>query len=211
MITELNDHGFTDEATTTKVRALQRAIWDIEGREPWPFLERTVDLTFDGTNSYPTNTNLNVRSVRRLTDTNGNRLRYLRVEDYDDTVAGHWTQTGVPQYYWLEGTQINLWPIPAASYTAKLRYIQWSVEITSSTAETAFLIPKYYHRVVVSGALRYLYDMEDDDLAPRYQALYEKELADMRTSVWQRQVDRPNVIRKSDPDDRDPYSSYLYL
>lgn len=203
MITELNDHGFTDESTTAKVRVLQHSIWDIEGREPWPFLEDVASLTWDGTNPSPSNLPTNFRAVTRIRMTNGNRLRPVGVDEFDDLANGDYTNSSFsPVIYYFDGYVPKVWPIPQAGMTATMRYLKWSDSISDTTAEATFLIPKQYHRLIVYGALWKLYDMEDDpELAARFEGHYENALAQMRAAMWARQYDMSDHIRIVDPDD----------
>lgn len=203
MLAELNDHGFSDESTIAKVRALQHSVWDIEGRLAWTFLEGSATLTFDGTNPYPTNLPDDFRAaVRVQVLDNGNRLRPVRMEELEDLAVGNYVGSGAPQVYYFDGRVLNVWPVPGAGTTAKLRYIKWSSPISDTSAESAFLVPKYFHRLIVYGALWKLYDMEDDpELSSRFEGHYEAGLKQMQEAMWQRQYDQPDHIVMTDPDD----------
>jgi len=86
----------------------------------------------------------------------------------------------------------------------KLRYLRWSTEIVQTTAESAILIPKYYHEAIVLKALVALYVMEDDtDLAVGIENLFEDKITRMRASVWQRQFDMPDFIHSVDAEEWD--------
>lgn len=205
MITELNDHGFSDESTTAKVRSLQHAVYDIEGREPWPFIEAVITLTFDGTNSYPSNMPTNYRALLNAVDmATAQKIRWVRSEEFDSIVGN---QQGLPQtagillMYW-DGSHVNFWPVPSASATVRMRYQVWSPAISSGSLETDFKIPAQYHDIIVAGALWRLYEMNDDpDLAARWEQHVETRLAAMRATMQRLQFSRPDVIRITDYDD----------
>jgi len=68
IIDDLEDHGFEDTSEARKLAALNDTLWDVTGREPWPFLEKSVALSFNGSSSTPTNlpSDLDGRSVPLL-------------------------------------------------------------------------------------------------------------------------------------------------
>lgn len=201
ILDEINDHGFGDTGATRKLSFVQQTIWDIESREPWPFLEAGyVDLTFDGTSSVPTNVPSTFRAVTSLRDTTtGTYLQWLRDDDFEERVGTYNTQSGSPLYYYFSGNAINMWPVPTASTIVRMKYLKTSAEVTSSSAETAILIPKQFHRLIVQGSLYKLYEMEDDpDTAERYLSHYERGINDMRSAVWQRQFTHSDSIQRVD-------------
>lgn len=205
MITDLGDHGFTDSSTNTKLRVLQDTIWEIEGLRPWPFLETSINLTFDGSSGLATNFPANFRSALMLKDAgSGVRLDPLDQSDLEDIVGTQLTRVGAPVYYYSEGERLKLWPVPPSGTTVRMRYIRFSDEIAQGTLEDAILIPKRHHRVIVLGALIRLYDMEDDpELAARFQQHYESRLERMVEDLFRKQFDRPEYVRVTDPDSWD--------
>lgn len=207
MISELNDHGFTDESSIRKVATLQAAIWEVEGMHPWPWVETSATLTFDGSSGVPTNwTGLNFRAMIRLRNLsgNGNRVRPIALEEWEDQYAAM-SDSGTPIVYYFEGNNLHVWPTPAAGTTMRARFIQWSPPITDTTLESAILVPKQFHRgLVVNGALSALYDMEDDsDLAVRFDARQAKTIALALEALFKRQYDAPDHIVATDPYDWD--------
>lgn len=203
MITALNDHGFTDESTTAKVRALQESVWDIEGREPWPFIEKTATLAFNGSSSAPTNLPSDFRAATYLRLIGqSQKLRPVEPDELETLANGDLVGVGYSRAYYFEAGILRVWPVPSATDTAWLRYLRWSAAITDTSLETDFLIPKQFHRLIVYGALWKLYDMEDDpELATRFEQHYENGLGQMRAALWARQYDEPQHIRITDPDD----------
>lgn len=208
MISELNDHGFTDESVTRKVAVLQAAIWEVEGMHPWPWIETSSTLTFDGVSGVPTNwASLNFRASIRLRDLAvRRRIRPIALEAWEDTYASE-ADSGDPLFYYFEGLNLNVWPTPPATTQMRLRHTKWSPEITDTSTASAILVPKYFHRgLIVNGALSALYDMEDDsDLATRFDGRQAKTISLALEALTKRQYDSPDSIVTTDPDDWDNF------
>jgi hypothetical protein len=201
----LSDYGFTDTTTARKMEKINSTVWDITTREPWPFMEGTIDLTFDGTNAAPSNLPTDFQSVLDiiLLDT-GKKLQPLRLQEADAGLNLALTQSGTPIYYYFLGNQLRVAQIPTATQTARMRYIKKHAALVQTDVEAAILVPKEHHEVILLGTLVKLYDMEDDtDLSVRFQQLYEKKYADMRGAMWMRQYDRPDHIVITDAYDYD--------
>lgn len=205
-LSALGDYGFTDTSTPRKIEKIQSAIWDIERRKPWPFLETSLLLDYAGGSAVASNTPTDLRAVVRARDmSTGARLVPMRLDDADDYIGTQTTQSGDPSIYYREGGQLKVWPVPpAASDRIQLKYIRRSPAITDSSAESAYLIPATHHEVILFGALVRLYDMEDDvELAQRFQGLYEQGIQTMIDDVFHDQFDRTDFIHVYDPDDWD--------
>lgn len=201
MLLELNDHGFSDTSTARKVDLIQDTIWEIEALEPWPFLETSINLNFDGTSPIPTNWPDNFRASIRVKDlSNGRRIMPLRLDDFEDVVGMDYARKEAPRVYYFEGSQLYLWPIPPASTgRLKFRYLRYSERITSTSPETDIILPKQHHRAIVLGALVKLNTMEDDsELAGGFQAQMDEKIARMRSALWQRNFDQSDTIRTTD-------------
>lgn len=202
----LSDYGFTDTTTTRKMEKLNSTIFDITTREPWPFMEDTVDLNFDGSNPTPTNLPSDFQADLDLWDlSNGRKLQPMRLQEADARVNLALMQSGTPLYYYFIGRKLMLAPIPpAGTATHRMRYIKIHPTVQQTDPESAILVPVEHHEVVLLGTLVKLYDMEDDtDLSVRFQQLYEKAYQDMRGALWMRQYDRPDHIVVTDPFDYD--------
>ena len=200
----IDDHGFLDTDTNTKLAFLNDAITDFCSRELWPFLEADpVTLTFDGTNPYPTNLPTNFQTVISIVDpVTGRVILPNRVDTLEKQAAQLMTQLGPdPLYYYFDGNKLKFASIPPASFTARMRYIQYHPEVTSSTDSTGFLIPKRFWMALVFGTLIRLYDLDDDpQMSARYEQHLETRIASIRASLWQRQVDQPDAVTITDPD-----------
>lgn len=209
ILSELGDHGFSDTSTTRKVGVINDTIWEICARSPWPFLEKTVDLTFNGISAVPTNVPSDLRAILGLAmKTDGRMLSYYRIEEVDKlfgtsgvdttgTVFGWYQQAGVPTFV----------QIPNTSDSIRMRYIMIPPKITDTTLEAGIIIPPRHHRVITLGSLYKLYDMEDDpDLSARFETHYENRIQMMTDDLWHQQYDQPEYIVISDPE----FDSYDY-
>lgn len=205
MITDLGDHGFTDTGTLTKVRVLQDAIWEIEGMRPWPFLESSATLNFDGTSGLATDWPTQFRAGLKLQVIGtGVMLHPIRLDELDAAVGTQLAKVAAPRVYYPEGEQLKLWPVPPNGTQVRLRYLKWTPAITSGSPATAIALPARHHRAIVLGALIRLYDMEDDpELAARFQSHYETRLEAMVEDLFRKQYDRPEIVHVEDPDSWD--------
>lgn len=202
-------YGFeTDDELTDdrKLEALNETYWDACGREAWPFLEKSFDLTYDGTSFLATNNPGDINSVTavfRVSD--GWVLQPWRTDDFYQNYGDSLTQSGSPMLYFFEGGVLNVYPIPAATDTVRVKYVKVPAELTATSAETDIVLPKRYHRsVLVMGTLAKLAMFQDDpDMAQQYDVLYERALAQMIEDQLQQQTDRPDFIHVSDWDNYD--------
>lgn len=195
MLDEIDDHGFTDTSTARKVAMLNDALYDAAGRDKWPHLETTITLTFDGSSAVPTNLPTDFQAPIDLIRTSDRlKLAWSRIEILDGQSID-FTETGDPTDYYLLGETLYVWPIPGASTEVRMRYFKTPEALTSATLSAAIDWPVRYHRIITLGALSKLYDMEDDpELAVRFQQAFEQRLQVMAGDVFQRQLDRPDVI-----------------
>ena len=203
MFTEFQDHGFNDVSPTRMLSIIQDTVWQIEALKAWPFLMTTWNLAFDGTHSFPTvwpQDPILRASVRLIDQGTGRRLLPVRAEAGISMQSGS-TTGGAPLYYFFIGTQLNVVPTPAAT-TMTLYGAQWSDSLNTSSPESAFLIPKQFHRgLIVNGALQRLYAMEDDtELAPVFQGYQSAAMEMAVEALFKQQYDRGDVIKVTDPD-----------
>lgn len=207
ILSELSDHGFTDTSTTRKLASINDAIQEICSREPWPFLEKTITLTFSGSSATPSNWPSDFRAALKLVDAGTGRvLNWTRLDDFDEAVATSAAQAtqGDPYiYYIVGGNQLYVWPIPPASSTVRMRYLYVPSDVNDTTTDNQLsaIIPRRHHRVIFLGAVWKLYDMEDDpDLAARFEGHFENRMATMRNDLWRNQYDQPDSVHIMDAD-----------
>ena len=208
MMTALGDSGFADTSTASKVRELQNAIWQIESAEPWPFLEASIDLNFDGSSPIPTNLPTRIRALLKARNlSTGQRVVPIRLDDLQDQLgdSAHEATVGNPTVYYFEGANLKFWPVPPASTgLVRTKYIQHSAAITSTSPESAILIPVRWHDLIVVKTLGKLYRIEDDlELAQYCEADAQQQLAAMKSDVFKQQYDQPDFIRVFDVDSWD--------
>ncbi len=204
LIDLLDEFGFADSDSGLKLQAIQGAIWQIEGIKPWPFLETFTTLDFSGSSGVATNLPVDLRYTLRLKDlSTGARILPVREEDAEDHIGLDYTLNGDPSFYYFEGIQLKVWPLPVSSTgRVRLKYGRWSGAVSAASPETDILIPKQYHEAILYGALLRLLDSEDDqELSVRFQGHYETWIEQMATTLFQRQFDRPDSIVITDPDD----------
>lgn len=213
MLTELGDHGFADTGTTRKLAVLQDTIYDIESREPWAFLEQSIDLAFSGSSGVATNVPSDFRSALSAKDlVTGYRIQWIPLTRFSNLMgpAGDYNLSGGPQYYYVEAGVPKFWPIPPATTTVRLKYHRLSPPISdtgSASLESYILLPPRHHRLIVLGALQRLYDMEDDtELAARFEGQYEARMQRMKADLQKQQYDRPDTIEVVNDDDWDTFS-----
>lgn len=207
----LDDYGYEDTGTTRKVEKIQAAIWAIERREAWPFLQTSVDLTFSGNTQLPDTQPVRFRAGLRAKDlTTTTRLEAVRLEDAEDYIGVNYTTTGDPRIYYFEGGKLKVWPQPPAGRVVRFKYVQRSAPITASSTEADILIPSEHYEAILLGALMRLSVMEDDEeIAAAIAPLFEQAVAEMVADVMPEQFDRTDYIHVFDPDDWDSSINYL--
>lgn len=219
---ELADHGFGNTVTTTRqLWFINDTIWDICSREKWPFLEKSVTLTFSGSSATATNWPSDFKATLSMVNTaNGQVVQPERVEFLDKRNAMNLTQGGPPVWYFFIGSggtsagdaeapvgdsaACNFWPIPGSGDVVLMRYMAQHPQVAANTTESGILIPPQHHRAISLGALWKCFDQEDDpDMAMRYQTLYENRIESMKRDIFMRQYDRPDRVYVIGYDDYD--------
>lgn len=195
MITIIDDHGFEDKTSASKMEKINDTLWDVCGREPWYFLESTnTSLTIDSTGKITSPTSIS--KITSLIDTSNNRV--LEPIEHDTLVQmypSRITETGYPKLYYQTAGDFYVWPIPDATYTYHLKYMRLHPELTSSDVESAIYLPARHHRVLVLGALSKMYAEDDDpELAAAYDEMFEIRYANMREDLWKWNYDMDQVM-----------------
>lgn len=202
IIDELNDHGFTDTSTTRKVAVINDTVWDINSRNPWPYLEATIDLNFDGSSAVPSNFPADFRAALVVTraDT-GDKIEPMRMDQVYRVHGSEISTVDQPQVFYFVGKQMRFWPVPPAGTVLHMPYLRKQAALTSASLEADILIPKEHHRAIVLGSLWKLNDMEDDyDIGQRFQAEYESRIQTMVEELFVSQYDRPDRVFDIDTD-----------
>lgn len=202
MVEIFDDHGFADTSESTKLVFLNDTIGDFCSREPWPFLETSINLTFDGVSSVPSNLPAELRAPKVTVDANTTRIiQPERVETIEKGNGALVTATGDPLFYYFIGSELRFAPIPPSTFVARMTHLQHSPEVDINSTSADILVPTRNWMILVFGTLQKLYDMEDDpELSARMEQHYEARIQQVRESLWRRQLDRPDHIVISDPD-----------
>lgn len=202
---ELTDHGFEDTTDTRKLVAINDTLADVCSREPWPFLEKTLQFSFDGTSGKPSNFPTDFKALVTLTDpSTGRTINHERRDVLQKRYASQWSLVDIPVYFYMESGVARAYPIPTSGYKLDSLYLATHPVVTSATLEAEILIPPRHHRVVPIGALYKLYAMEDDpENSSLFKAEYEDRIQKMREDLSHLQYDRPDRIWVTDADDWD--------
>jgi hypothetical protein len=210
-ITVINNHGFEDTDDTQKMWAIQDAIWEIDGMEPWPYLLKSLDLNFNGTNPYPSNLPTDLARVKWATRySDGDAIWPERLETFRMRYGNTSLQSGAPQLFYFVGQQLRFWPVPpSGNAVVLLDYRAWQPVLTTVSTESAILMPARYHTAWVFGALVRLYNADDD---PENASIKKQEMEDrvgkMRADLLQQQEMRSDVVIVTDPEDDLAYGPY---
>lgn len=204
IVSSINDHGFEDASEDRKVEKINNALWAIEGLAPWPWLEKTTTLNFNGSSPNPTNMPADFKAVLWVTDTtNGVSIWPERASTIRDRYGNNLNDVNDPFAYYFIGNTIYFYPIPESS-TGRftLDYIATQTEVTAATLEAAILLPKRHHEAIVFKALMSLYAMEDDpEQLNVFTNLYNTKVAEMHEDMYRRQYQRADRIFVVDEDD----------
>ena len=205
MITVIQNTGFPDTDTTTLVEKINDVYHDICGLEPWPFLEKDLNLTFDGVSGLPTNWPTDFRAVMVCVDTvAGTTLMPLRLEEHRRTHIANLSFQSNPLFYYFVGQQLYVYPVPSANTQVNnllLTYLFVESDLTSGSLSASIALPARYHRAIVDGVISGLYLDEDDEAqSDYYQARMDRRIDRMRRDLWTRHFDRADTIEVLDLD-----------
>lgn len=204
IFTELDNYGFQDTDTTARLNAINETLWDIESREPWPFLEKTVALNTSGASAVPTNMPTDFSKVLWIYDnTTGVSLWPERLSTIRDSHGMELSTVGTPTSYYFVGPSLRLFPMPpAATGRFQMDYIASQVKVTDTTVEASILLPPKHHWAILLGTLYRLYMKEDDpENAGTFKQDYENRLLIAREDLFRRQYQRSDRIYVIDEDD----------
>jgi hypothetical protein len=210
MYDQMSLYGFDDFSDTQKLLLLNEAYYDICTREPWPFLEKQLNITVpDGqklvtNNSMVTNTDTSVStnigdldSVLSLIDVSN---RVVMVPERLDVIEKNYVVNNLnvfPERYYFINEDMYLYPETRGDTNYILTYLAKPVAILDTGADTdsnSFLIPARHHSVLVYGALVKAFLVNDDPQAAAFQNMYEQRYQQMRNNLWLNQYDRTDRI-----------------
>lgn len=204
----LDDHGFGHWTDAKKIRFVNYSLHEILDTEYWPFLISEETATTTATNANLPITGL-WKDIIAIGDTSNNRL--LVPQDRQDLVRhylGDLTAAGKPLYYYfINGTDganeldIELHPIPDATYNIKVMYHLGQADLTTGGTEASNLLPPKYHMMLVHKTLSHLYAMDDElETGQYFDGLYNKGMERLRAQMHTTQLDRQQVAVDYFPD-----------
>lgn len=207
MLTRIADGGFSDVDSTTLIETINDVYHDICALEPWPFLEKEIELTFDGTTGIPTNAPSDLRALISLNDyATGLKQDPIRVEEHMLTHSASLTLTGNPIYYfWYPDRTLNVYPVPSnlqSNNDLHLKYLRLEPDLQTTSLSADIALPARFHRALIDGSLAQLYLEEDDEAQSDYfQNRLDRRVERMRRDLWTRNFDRPDMIDMSEDQD----------
>ena len=212
MYAQMSLYGFDDFSDDQKLLLLNEAYLDICTREPWPFLEKRVDLLVpNGVDHVTNNTAVTVTAADGtisygLTDLDSvlsfidQKNRVVMVPERLDVIEKNFVVNNLnvfPERYYFVGEEMYLYPGARNDTTYELTYIVRPVKITDTGQDSdsdAYLIPSRHHSVLVYGALVKAFLVNDDPQAAVFQNMYEQRYQQMRNNLWLNQYDRTDRV-----------------
>jgi hypothetical protein len=210
MYDQMSLYGFDDFEDSNKLLLLNEAYYDICTREPWPFLEKQLNITVPNgqklvtNNTVVTNTDTNVStsigdldSVLSLIDVSN---RVVMVPERLDVIEKNYVVNNLsvfPERYYFINEDMYLYPETRGDTNYILTYLAKPVAIKDTGSDTdsnSFLIPARHHSVLVYGALVKAFLVNDDPQAAAFQNMFEQRYQQMRNNLWLNQYDRTDRI-----------------
>jgi len=210
MYDQMSLYGFDDFEDSNKLLLLNEAYYDICTREPWPFLEKQLNITVPNgqklvtNNTVVTNTDTKVStsigdldSVLSLIDVSN---RVVMVPERLDVIEKNYVVNNLnvfPERYYFINEDMYLYPETRGDTNYILTYLAKPVAINDTGSDTdsnSFLIPARHHSVLVYGALVKAFLVNDDPQAAAFQNMFEQRYQQMRNNLWLNQYDRTDRI-----------------
>jgi len=208
MINEMDLYGFEDFDDEQKVLLLNEAYLDIVTREPWPFMERVIvinvpasaskitnnSVVLDPDKTSPTGPITDLGAVLSMIDTTNS---IVMLPERADTIEKNYRvvdDAGVPEKYYFIGDDLYLYPAASGGTVYRIYYLKTPEDLQVDTAESAILIPKRHHSIIVYGALIKAFLVNDDPQAAVFQNAFESRYQQMRNDVWMNQYDRTERV-----------------
>ena len=208
--TQMSLYGFDDFDDSEKLMLLNEAYYDISTREPWPYLEKQIDITVpDGqskvtnnSTTFQTSTNTytsisDLDSVLSFIDVSN---RVVMVPERLDVIEKNYVVNNLnvfPERYYFLNEEMILYPAARGNTNYILTYIAKPVALSSGTDTTItapFLVPERHHSVILYGALVKAFLVNDDPQAAAFQNMFEQRYQQMRNNLWLNQYDRTDRV-----------------
>lgn len=198
MITELQDHGFEDVSTTRVVAHINDAYHDVCSRIDWTWLR-----SIQSANSVASTATLTLGTAWKkihkvVCSTTDQNIPYIEYSDLIDLIPDPQdtsTALGEPKYFYIFDDVVYLYPIPDSVRTYKVWTTLSSVDLLSTSVTADIAIPAQHQRVLILGALKNLYPLNDDiNAASYFEQQFEKRVAWMIQDAFDRQGDSEKFI-----------------
>lgn len=182
---EVQAAGLSDITTDRLDRWINRARKKVAARYPWPFLNDTE------TAAAPlTITDLGI--VQSVTDSNGVVLPFAEYtaldRSYDLTTA-----SGLPSYWYFDGTVIKTYPVATGSIT--VRYVKSLTDLAAATEDT---IPDAHAEAVIADVMRRGWlEAGEIELSREWTSEYNDAIETMRRDLFGGQVQDNRVAQIS--------------
>jgi len=202
MYTEMDLYGFDDFEDAQKLLLLNEAYFDVVTREPWPFMEKVIELTVPSgttkvTNNSFANSPSDLNAVLSFTDITHD---VIMIPERGDVVEKNYKINNLnvyPERYYFVGEDLYLYPAPTGDTTYRLYYVRVPIAATDTGQDTdsnTFFIPSRHHSIIVYGALVKAFLVNDDPQAAAFQNMFEQRYQQMRNDAWMQQYDRTDRI-----------------
>lgn len=206
MFDEMDLYGFDDFEDSQKLTLLNEAYFDIVTREPWPFLERIININvpsgttkitnnsvvLDPDKTSPTGPITDLNSVLSFIDTTNG---VVMMPERGDTIEKNYKVNNVntyPEFYYFVGEEMFIYPAADGQTVYRLYYTR--VPTAATTTSDTFLIPARHHSIIVYGALVKAFLVNDDPQAAAFQNMFEQRYQQMRNDLWLNQYDRTERV-----------------
>lgn len=210
MYDQMSLYGFDDFEDSQKLLLLNEAYYDISTREPWPFLEKQIDITVPNGEALVTNSSLTYQtstgtltsisdldSVLSFIDVSN---RVVMVPERLDVIEKNYVVNNLnvfPERYYFVNEDMRLYPAARGDTNYVLTYLAKPsavVDTGSDTDSNSFLVPARHHSVIVYGALVKAFLVNDDPQAAAFQNMFEQRYQQMRNNLWLNQYDRTDRV-----------------
>jgi hypothetical protein len=219
MYDQMDLYGFEDFEDSQKLLLLNESYLDIVTREPWPFLEKTLEFVApSGTTQMTSGGSLKVRNDNNTLDNSltnpvlipfteyfvGSVLSFvdknndiIMTPERNDTIEKNYRvldPSGTPDRYYFVGEDLFVYPAVSGNTTYRLYFLQTPRATTETLDTGGFLLPSRHHSIIVYGALVKAFLVNDDPQASLFQNLFEQRYQQMRNDVWMNQYDRTDRV-----------------
>lgn len=100
------------------------------------------------------------KTIRVVDTTNNAVITAKEVEAIEEELDPSLSQQGRPQFYYIEGGNIKVWPLQDVNL--RMRYTPVNTPLVDETSADNILYPAPFHQVLVDGGLYYMFEDERD-------------------------------------------------